>query len=83
LTPRRKSGKRGRVLTTGERIRQKREARPGLSQQSLASAIGLSLSQVSKWERDDDEPRASNLRRLAKYFDCTIDELVGDDNHEP
>ena len=65
-------------MTTGARIQAARRA-AGVSQQALASALGVSTSQVSKWERDDDEPRSANLRRLATYFGCTIDELVGDE----
>lgn len=38
----------------------------GLNQTELASRIGASQSQVSRWERGEDEPHVSELRKIAE-----------------
>ena len=49
----------------------------GLGQESLAKELGLSHGIISFWENGLREPKMSNLVLLAKYFDVTIDYLVG------
>lgn len=63
-------------MTLGARIRRLREAR-GLSQQALAVACGVSVSQVFRWESDRSEPYASSLRALARVLEVSLDELLG------
>ena len=48
----------------------------GLSQEELASKIGVSRQAVSKWERAEASPDTDNLILLAKVFGVTLDELL-------
>ena len=48
-----------------------------LGQEALAKELGLSHGIISLWENGLREPKMSNLVLLAKYFDVTIDYLVG------
>ncbi|MCM1367764.1 MAG: helix-turn-helix domain-containing protein [Roseburia sp.] len=60
------------------RLRELREE-AGVSMLQLAKAIGVSDAAVCKWENGLAEPKASYLVRLAEYFDCTADYLLGKD----
>jgi transcriptional regulator with XRE-family HTH domain len=59
-----------------ERLRELREE-AGLSMQQLASEIEVSNAAVCKWENGTAEPKVCYLIKLAEYFNCTIDYLVG------
>lgn len=48
----------------------------GFSQESLASALGLSRQAISKWERSESAPDMGNLIALADLYGMTIDELI-------
>lgn len=48
-----------------------------LGQVELAQAIGVSKGVVSLWENGLREPNMYSLIILAKFFQVTIDELVG------
>ncbi len=49
----------------------------GISQATLAKAIGVSFSVVCYWETDRSEPTAPNLVLLADYFNVSVDYLLG------
>ena len=49
----------------------------GLGQVELAKAIGVSKGVISLWENGLREPNMYSLVILAKFFNITIDELVG------
>lgn len=49
----------------------------GVGQIELAKAINVSKGIISLWENDLREPKMSNLIELAKYFEVSIDYLVG------
>lgn len=49
----------------------------GLTQQDLASAIGVTFQTVSKWENGVTMPDVAMLPLLAEYFQITVDELLG------
>ena len=59
-------------------IRQFREKK-GFSQIYLASELNVSQQAVAKWESDEMMPRADKLAPLAKLLECTVDELLHDD----
>lgn len=59
-----------------ERIKELRMEK-GLSQQTLAKAIGVSQKAVDYWERGVNEPKASYIIALAKFFDVSTDYLLG------
>ena len=48
-----------------------------LGQVELAKAVGVSKGVISLWENGLREPNMHSLILLAKYFNVTIDELVG------
>lgn len=52
----------------------------GLSQTDLAREIGASQDAVSLWELGKREPSVSELVKLAKFFNTTLDYLVGLDD---
>ena len=50
-----------------------------LSQEELASMLGVSRQAVSKWERSESSPDTDNLIELAKIYNITLDELLNGD----
>ncbi len=48
-----------------------------LGQVELAKALDVSKGIISLWENGLREPNMYSLIKLAKFFDITIDELVG------
>jgi HTH-type transcriptional regulator/antitoxin HipB len=50
-----------------------------LSQEELASKLGLSRQAVSKWERAEASPDTDNLICLAKIYNVSLDELLKND----
>jgi len=62
----------------GIRLRELREE-AGVSMMQLGKAIGVSDAAVCKWENGLAEPKASYIVKLAEYFDCSADYLVGMD----
>lgn len=49
----------------------------GISQQHLGEIIGVSQQSVNKYENHNIEPDIYTLSRIAKYFNTSIDYLVG------
>ena len=49
----------------------------GITQETLASAMGVTAQAVSKWERGTTMPDVSVLPELAVYFGVSLDELFG------
>lgn len=56
-----------------KRMREKR----GLSQGELAERVGVSQSMIAYIERGFKQPSVTVLKRIAKEFGCTVDELLG------
>ena len=56
-------------------IKQKRE-QLGLKQAELASIMNVTQTSIAKWETEQAIPRIDKLIKLAKIFNCTIDELL-------
>ena len=52
----------------------------GFNQNELARELGLRQSHISMWERGEREPSISNLIYMSKYFNCSIDFLVGQES---
>lgn len=63
-------------LLIGENIRTLRRKRD-LTQEELASHLGISFQSISKWERGDGYPDINMLPALANYFGVSVDELIG------
>jgi len=49
----------------------------GLSQTELARELGVNKSNVNCWESGIRKPDSENLYKLAKYFDVTMEYLLG------
>lgn len=63
----------------GKILKELREERR-LSQMELANATAISQSTIAKWELGKTEPSASALIVLSKFFDGTVDFLLGLEN---
>lgn len=61
------------IGNTIKRIRLER----GLTQEEVAAHLGISFQSISKWERNEGYPDITMLPALARYFQISIDELLG------
>jgi len=66
-------------MTLGEKIKEQRTSH-GLSQETLAEAMGVSRQAVTKWEADQSAPSSEKLIALAKLFQISLDELIGNES---
>ncbi len=48
----------------------------GLTQQTLANAIGLHVTQIKRYEADSSQPSLEAIKKIAKTLRVTIDSLV-------
>ena len=48
-----------------------------VSQQQLADAVGVSQQSINKYENHDVEPDISILIKMARYFNTSVDYLIG------
>lgn len=62
-------------MTIGEKIGELRKLK-GVSQEILASELGVSRQAVSKWEHGLSKPSTENLRCLATYFDIDLEQFL-------
>jgi len=56
-------------------IRELREGR-GMSPVQLAAELNTSLATIYNWETGKYEPRASQLRAIARLFDVSMDDIA-------
>ena len=63
----------------GEKLKELRIEK-GIGQIELAKAINVSKGIISLWENGLREPKLSNLIALAKFFEVSLDYLVGLEN---
>lgn len=63
-------------LQIGTQIRKLRRLR-NLTQEAVATHLGISFQAISKWERGDGYPDITLLPALASYFKTSIDDLMG------
>ena len=69
------------TIELGNRLAQLRKEK-GISQEELADKLGVSRQAVSKWERGEASPDTDNLIELAKIYNISLDELVGNKKEE-
>lgn len=48
----------------------------GVSQEELASSLGISRQAISKWERGEASPDIDNIILLSRFYGVSIDELL-------
>lgn len=63
-------------INIAKKIIEKRKER-GITQEDLASYVGVSKASVSKWETGQSYPDITILPVLATFFDISVDELLG------
>lgn len=63
-------------MIQGQRLRELREAR-GLSSADLANELGISKSQILRYETGRGDATAEVLVKFARYFKVSADYLVG------
>lgn len=59
-----------------ERLKELRKEK-GISQYDLANDLGIVQSNIGNWESGRREPNYETVIRLARYFDVTVDYLIG------
>ena len=62
-----------KIASNLKRLRKERK----LTQEDLANFVGVSFQVISKWECGESYPDITVLPALAKFFNITIDELIG------
>lgn len=60
----------------GENLKKLRKEKE-LTQETLAEFLGVSFQAVSKWERGETYPDITLLPVIARFFDTSIDDLLG------
>jgi transcriptional regulator with XRE-family HTH domain len=69
-------------MTLGQKLKKLRTEK-GLTQKDLADQLHVTFQTISKWEGDTNEPDIATLKELAKFFGCSFDYLLNDDEVEP
>lgn len=64
-------------MSVGENIKAKRMAL-GMTQESLATAVGLGRSMIAQIERGSKLPNVVLGRDIARVLQCKLDDLVSD-----
>ncbi len=65
-------------LMIGEKLKKLRQSKD-LTQEEVATHLGISFQAISKWERCEGYPDITMLPILANYYQVTVDELIGMD----
>lgn len=70
------------IVFRGDRLRSLRKSRH-LSQEEFAASLNtaddpVSQTHVSRWERGEYNPLLGTTVRIARYFDVSVDYLVGE-----
>ncbi|EYD71032.1 helix-turn-helix domain-containing protein [Limimaricola hongkongensis] len=63
------------AATFGDRLAGAREG-AGLSQEALATRLGVEIATLQAWEDDMDEPRANRLQMLAGMLNVSLSWLL-------
>ena len=61
------------------RIKELRRER-GVTQTDLANYLGLKQQTISSYETGNSEPDLSTLEKMARFFDVSVDYLIGKSN---
>lgn len=62
--------------TLGERLRELRTDK-GLTQKELGEKIGYAQSTIVYWENNENEPTATAIKKLCRFFGVSADFLIG------
>ena len=69
-------------MTLGQKIKKLR-IDSGLTQKDLSNMVNVTFQTVSKWEKDENEPDVSTLKKLASLFGCSLDYLLSEEEEQP
>lgn len=61
---------------TNSRIKSER-ALANVSQLELATVLEVAPLTLSKWEKDIDRCPTGYVKKMAEYFQCSVDYLIG------
>lgn len=66
----------------GEHLKKLKELRLAkrISQKEIAEYLGITVAAYSLYERGNREPNISILRKIAEYYNISMDELLGANN---
>lgn len=53
-----------------------------MSQKELGTVVGVAQNTVCNWENGNREPDHEALKKMAVFFDCSIDYLLGQEETE-
>lgn len=62
-----------------ENVRKRCKAR-GVSINSVEEAAGIGKNVIYKWQKS--QPSLKNLKAVASYFDCTVDDLMREETEQ-
>ena len=65
-------------MSLGKTIHQLRKRR-GFTQSDLAVQLDIHPSMVTRWERDQVQPRITTLEKIASVLDTTVEEIMAGD----
>ena len=68
-------------MTLGQKIKKLRTDK-GITQKDLADKLHVTFQTVSKWEKDENEPDVSTIKELSKIFECSIDNLLSEEESQ-
>ena len=69
------------IYDFSERLKTLRK-RDNISQNALAKTLGITRASVNAWEMGISYPNAQSLILLAKYFNVSVDYLLGIDDRK-
>lgn len=53
-----------------------------MTQTELAEKVGVTQGAIWQWENGKADPSLENLKKMATFMGCTIDELLGEKEDE-
>ena len=66
------------VMKFNEKLKYLRESK-GYTQDEIANKLNIARQSVSKWEQGINEPDFETVKKLCQILDCSIGELIDDD----
>lgn len=67
------------MLEIGKKIKELRLSKK-LTQKDLAQILNVTPQAISKWERNESNPDIQMLVTLSKYFNISVDDILGNKN---
>ncbi len=67
------------MLEIGKKIKELRLSKK-LTQKDLAKILNVTPQAISKWERNESNPDIQMLVTLSKYFNISVDDILGNKN---